>query len=140
MEIGAGNINGTFHIFDGATGNLEWNFQVGATPSDAVSCDIDSDGLGEFLFGTSDGRLISLGAEGVEWAMVFEEMTGVPIIADLDGDTKADILVPVMDGRLYALHIPESPLVPLLGLGILIIWKRRPRRRGLFHLFQRKHK
>ena len=83
-----------------------------------ISCDIDGDGLDEFIFGTSDGRLISLGNPGVEWFIDFGDRVGNPIICDLDGDTKADILVPVADGNVYALHIPES--LPVLTVACLL--------------------
>jgi hypothetical protein len=106
-EIGAGNINGTLHVFDGENGDLEASYHLGSAPSDVVSCDIDHDGLSELLFGTRDGRLISLGSEGFEWEYDFGSSVGDPVLCDLDCDGMADILVPVMDGNVYALHIGE---------------------------------
>ena len=124
MEVGVGNINGTFHCFGGSKGRLKWNYWVGSTPSDIISCDIDSDGLDEFLFGTSDGRLMSLGANGLEWSLDFGDCVGDPIICDLDGDSKADILVPVMDGNLYALHIVEHFHLMLVSAVVLFFGRR----------------
>ncbi len=127
-EVGIGNRNGTFHCFDGSSGRLEWNFAVGSSSSDVHSCDIDGDGLAEFLFGTGDGRLISLGRDGIEWEMYFGDTVGEPILCDLDGDMRSDILVPVMDGYVYALHIPERVLssisTGLFAFGFLRIRKR----------------
>jgi outer membrane protein assembly factor BamB len=127
MEIGAGNLNGTLHCFGGSKGKLEWDYIIGANPSDIISCDIDGDGRDEFIFGTSDGRLISLGNQGVEWSMDFGDRVGTPIICDLDRDSKADILVPAMDGNVYALHIAESPyplVILALAIGAIILLSR----------------
>jgi len=41
MEIGVGNLNGTLHCFGGSKGKLEWDYIIGANPSDIISCDID---------------------------------------------------------------------------------------------------
>jgi hypothetical protein len=117
-EVGIGNLNGTFHCFDGVKGGLEWRYQIGAVSSDVVSCDIDGDGFDEFILGTSDGRLLVLGDGKVEWSMDFGDTVGEPIICDLDLDTKADLLVPVMDGNLYALHISEG-LILVMAIAVI---------------------
>ena len=138
-EVAAGNKNGTIHCFDGDKGGLQWDYFVGSNPSDIVSCDIDSDGLDEFIFGTGDGRLVVLGEGGnVEWAVDFGDPVGDVAICDLDRDTKADLLVPVMDGHVYFLHIPELPALCVLWIvggwisWILLCGRSRP--------FQRTHK
>ncbi len=119
-EVGIGNRNGTFHCFDGSRGTLEWNFQIGSGSSDAISCDIDSDGLDEFILGTLDGRLVCLGIGGLEWSYDFGYPVGDPVICDLDRDKMADILVPVMDGNLYALHISEGLALMTLAGALLV--------------------
>ena len=62
----------------------------------------------EFLFGTSDGRLIALnGNSQIDNRVVFERQfpasLGTPIIADLDGEGNIQILVGCADGNLYSL-------------------------------------
>jgi len=140
VEVGAGNLNGTLHCFDGSRGRLEWDYIIGANPSDIISCDIDGDGMDEFIFGTGDGRLISIGEKGVEWSIDFGDRVGTPVICDLDRDSMADILVPVMDGNVYALHIAEPLALLTLLCPVAVIASVRSGTPGRSRSFQRTHK
>jgi len=121
VDLGVPDINGSLLCFDAASGRLKWKMDLAAIPSDVVSCDIDGDGLGEFILGTSDGRLLSVGRDGVEWTYRFEDAVGDPILFDIDRDGETDILAPVMDGRLYALHIDETGRRRFFGLSMILL-------------------
>jgi hypothetical protein len=58
----------------------------------------DPDVLGRYALGERDGQPRTL------WSLPFGRRVGEPIIADVDEDGRAEILVPVEDGRLYCLR------------------------------------
>jgi hypothetical protein len=100
--------NNEFVCYDLKSGDLLWKHFIGSPISGVITADIDNDGLPEFLFGTSDGRLIALnGNSQIDNRVVFERQfpasLGTPIIADLDGEGNIQILVGCADGNLYSL-------------------------------------
>ncbi len=99
LEIGVGHINGDFICYSAKDGKEKWRFNLKGIASDIASCDIDGDGFYEFVFGTSDGRLLALGDKGkIKFEMKFDSSVGSPVITDLDGDGKAEILFVTGDG------------------------------------------
>jgi len=105
-ELGLAAAHGSFYCADGATGRVRWAFDVPGRPdlSNPCAADIDGDGRMEFLFGAADGRLYCLNGEdgSVCWTHDFGEAVGDPIVADVDDDGLAEVLVPV-DGYLCCL-------------------------------------
>lgn len=91
--------NGQFIAYDYATGRV-----VLALPhvaiSDVNTADTDGDGVDEFLFATTDGRIVALSSDtGQEiWSVNVEAFGGAPIVASLTG--ALDVVVPVGDGTL----------------------------------------
>jgi len=68
---------------------------------------VPSDGKVEALCGAGDGRLYALkehkGQCTILWSVDFGRTWGSPILADLNGDGKAEIIVPTEDGKLHCL-------------------------------------
>jgi hypothetical protein len=105
--LGIGRQNGNFACVEAETGTLRWELPVGATCSDVASGDLDGDGEMEFLFGTSHGQLWAVGDEGgqprVLWRAELPAGSGPPVIADLDGDGRSEVVVYTVDGYLNVL-------------------------------------
>ncbi len=106
--VGICHSNGEFDCYDGKTGTERWKLNLGSTTSDIVSCDIDGDGNEEFITGTTDGRLISIGedAQGrgeIKWSVPVGFALGSPVIADADGDGLPEVLVVTGDGYLVCI-------------------------------------
>ena len=59
------------------------------------------------LFGCEDGKLHALGERAGKprllWSVALGRRVGEPVLADLDGDGRPEVLVAVEDGRLYCL-------------------------------------
>jgi len=101
LELGVGHINGKFVCYSSKTGKEKWSFNLNSVTSDIVCCDIDGDGYYEFIFGTSDGRLIALGNNAkIKFELQFDSSVGSPIIADIDNDNKPEIIVLTGDSQI----------------------------------------
>jgi hypothetical protein len=91
-------------LFDARTGKRLWE---GGDARILAVDDLDGDGRWEVLFGDRHG-LHALGERGRKprllWTLPFDRTVGEPILADADGDGRAEILVPVEDGQLYCLR------------------------------------
>jgi hypothetical protein len=110
--VGIGRSNGVFACVDGATGTELWSIALGTTTTDTVSCDIDGDGKEEFITGTTDGRLIAIGADGrgrgvIRWSVDLGFAMGNPMIADINGDGRAEGVALCGDGRLICIGKAE---------------------------------
>jgi hypothetical protein len=61
----------------------------------------------ELLFGGDDGALHALaerdGKPRLLWSVPIGRRVGEPVLADLDGDGRPEILVAAEDGKLYCL-------------------------------------
>jgi hypothetical protein len=105
--IGFGRQNGNFACLDAATGRLRWELPIDASAGDVVACDINGDGVDEFIFGDSHGCLRAVADRGgkpiVVWKVALRAAGGSPVIADLDGDGALEIIVPTADGNLTVL-------------------------------------
>jgi hypothetical protein len=92
-------------------GHPRWEMKLPAPVSDFASADLDGDpgapGV-EILCGAGDGKLYAVreesGKPSVLWTVDFKRTAGSPVLADLDGDGTAEILVTTEDGHLHALH------------------------------------
>jgi hypothetical protein len=109
--MGFGRQNGKFACYNVSDGAPRWELDVQASCSDVTGCDIDSDGDPEFIFSTSHGALYAVGdAAGkprVLWKADMGVALGPPILADIDGDGKTDIIVAGEDGRVRVLSLPR---------------------------------
>jgi outer membrane protein assembly factor BamB len=102
LELGVGHSCGDFACYSAATGELKWKTNLGSVATDVVSCDIDGDGIVEFIMGMADGRLLTLGDQGkIKWAHDFGFSLGPPVVADCDGDGLPEIIIMAGDGFLY---------------------------------------
>ncbi len=68
--------------------------------SSPAVADIDSDGMDEALFGSSDGYLYAMNLDDFSllWSLSLGVPVGKPILADTDDDGELEILVPTADG------------------------------------------
>jgi len=107
QAIGLGYPDGV-RCYDTATGNIVWRMPM---PADGindspVSGDIDSDGRDELLF-TRGHTLYCIGTDKagkrgvVKWTLDLPAWVSSPVVADVDGDGLADILVTGADGHIY---------------------------------------
>ncbi|HEX5447333.1 MAG TPA: hypothetical protein VFW87_26195, partial [Pirellulales bacterium] len=98
LEIGVGVLKGTLACLAAATGARKW--QVPASVSgDIVAADINADGIFELLYGGGDGKVHAhRGSDGHElWTV---DCSGMPIVADVDGDGWVEIVAVGQDGWL----------------------------------------
>jgi hypothetical protein len=75
--------------------------------SGIISGDVNGDGEPEALLGGHDGALIAIrdGGDRAQkvWRKRFDAPVGTTLLADLDGDSKSEIVVSVGDGNIYVL-------------------------------------
>jgi len=106
--MGFGRQNGEFACLDVATGNVRWEFPLDSAACDVAACDINGDGVQEFVFGTTHGELYALADDGksakLVWKARLPASVGAPVIADVDNDGASEILVSLGDGRLCLLR------------------------------------
>ncbi len=105
--MGFGRQNGNFACVNVADGSVRWEINLQAAASDIVSGNIDGDGISEFVFGTSHGRLWVIGDNGtkarVVWSMDLAFGIDSPILADMDGDGRVEIVCHTADGYVHIL-------------------------------------
>ncbi|MBM3215072.1 hypothetical protein FJZ36_09180 [Candidatus Poribacteria bacterium] len=106
-EIGFGHLDGRFVCYDGKTGALRWEVGgVNGSGGHVTSGDIDSDGRDEFLYPLASRELIAFddAAPGhVLWRVSLGGNPDTPLIADVDDDGMAEIVVFTDDGFLNVL-------------------------------------
>src|SRR5581483_12222934 len=100
------NGQGVFHCEDVNTCRTRWTLDLGTKatfPINVVSGDIDGDGRDNFLVGLPNGELLALdeqnGQPVVLWKVRFASGVKEAILADLDGDGLAEIIVETEDGQ-----------------------------------------
>ncbi len=99
--------DGVLKCFDISTGKVRWHLPLSGHSTNIASCDIDGDGKVECLLGTRDGKLMAIldgGKSGeVLWEKQFPAAVGSPILADITGNGKSEIIISVGDGFVYVL-------------------------------------
>lgn len=96
--------DGVFHCSDAVTAQDRWKVDLGAR-SDAAfniaAADINGDGRDEFLVATPTGELVALadknGQGAILWRKTFDAGLRGVIVADVDGDGSAEIIVDADD-------------------------------------------
>jgi hypothetical protein len=98
LELGQGHADGIFRIYDYDTGELRASLDLQAICTDVLTLNE------QFIIGTNDGRVLTIGYDEKQFAIFNELETGSamgsPIAADLDGDGAAEIYVVTGDGNL----------------------------------------
>jgi len=101
LEFGQGHADGTFRIYDYETGALRASIDLQAICTDVLTLN------SQFIIGTNDGRLLAIGYDGKQFAIIDEFETGSamgsPIAADFNGDGVAEIFAVTGDGNLLCL-------------------------------------
>ncbi len=106
LELGQGHADGFFRVYDYETGSLRCEFDLNAISTDVLAVGANNGERMEFVFGTNDGRLITVGYNGKTIAILNEldigAALGSPIAADLDGDGNSEIIVATASGDLLS--------------------------------------
>ena len=112
-DLGVVCDQGALHCFDLESLQRRWVLGVCAPTSWPVSCvsaDLDGDQQDEFLIGLPDGRLIAVaerdGCGSVLWEVRFVAGVNDAIVADIDGDGRAEAIVETDDGYVRVLKSP----------------------------------
>ena len=105
------HLDGRIACYDGKTGVVKWQIEDlqnhnSYSTGHFASGDIDSDGCDEFLYPLGSNELIAAdfhASNHVLWRVPLQSEPGTPILADIDGDGLAEILVCTQDGYLNIL-------------------------------------
>ena len=108
VEVGSCEPGRGFVCMDGATGAVQWTWpELEVRPSSIVTCDVDGDGVEEFLL-PAEKELIAFNGKGkkanVVWRLPLPAACREVVAADADGDGLAEILIPCGDGYLYCVR------------------------------------
>ena len=109
LALGVLAEDGIFECIAVDSGKPLWSLKIGE-PSETsiVAGDVDGDGRDEFVLGLTDGRLICVGQRNDRGTVIWETNLGAgvanPIIADLDGNGIAEIVVSTSDGYIRVLR------------------------------------
>lgn len=108
LEVAVGDVTGNVSLYDGATGKRLWSKPAAeekeVRPSIGAGLaagDIDGDGVPEIVVGTESGTLAALrGRTGERTWRVHRDsaLRAAPVLADLDGDRKLDVVAGWADG------------------------------------------
>jgi len=106
LEIGLPGFKDGFRCLDAATGEVLWMVpSQGSGASNCIAVDINGDGLEEFIYANGCHLLAVAQRSGLKNAIVWEIALPASVqnivVADVDGDGKAEILAGGSDGVLY---------------------------------------
>ncbi len=110
-EIAFYHLDGRIVCYDGRTGKSKWQIDGlqghgSGSGGHFASGDIDSDGRDEFLYPLGSNEIIALDHDAPDhilWRARLDAEPETPILADIDGDGLAEILVCTTDGYLNVL-------------------------------------
>jgi len=109
-DVGTANSDGVFYCSDANTCRTRWTLFLGAKATTAInisSGDVDGDGRDNFLVGLPNGDLLALdeknGKGFVLWKVTFDAGVKEALMADVDADGKAELIVDLDDGRVKVL-------------------------------------
>jgi len=104
--------HGVLYCVDGRDGHELWTSGIPekVSLSHCAAADLDGDRKPEFVFGANTGKLIVVNGEDGSLAkeIDFRHPVGEPIVADVNGDDLAEVLV-VSDSTLYCLAAGPRP-------------------------------
>jgi hypothetical protein len=106
-EIAFFHLDGHIACYDGKTGEIQWRID-GLTSGSGhfTSADIDSDGRDEFLYSLGTNEIIALDNDApnnILWRAKLPATSDTPVIADIDNDGLAEIIVCTSDGYINIL-------------------------------------
>ncbi len=107
-EIAFYHLDGRIACYNGKTGEVQWEIKGLSHGGGGhfVSGDIDSDGRDEFLFSLGSNEIIALDNDAKDhilWKAPLPSTPDTPILADIDNDGFAEIIVCTSDGYLNVL-------------------------------------
>ncbi len=110
-DVGMITGEGVFWCADAATAQPRWSLDLGVRLSSAVhlACgDLDGSGRDAFVLGLANGELVAVGEQGgqgrVLWRKPLENVVTDVILADVDGEGRAELIVTTDDGRVRVLR------------------------------------
>jgi outer membrane protein assembly factor BamB len=105
--------HGALYCVDGRDGRELWTFRIPqkVSLSHCAAADLDGDGRVEFVFGTNTGKLMIVrGSDGsLVQSIDLGSPVGEPIVADVNGDGLAEVLV-AAGGTLHCLAARQASL------------------------------
>jgi len=105
LELGLAGCRDGFRCVDSMTGKILWKISE-ASSSNCVACDINSDGLEEFLF--ANGTTVVAVRDGrVVWKISLPSVITQLALADADDDGFIEILAGAENGKLYCIDENE---------------------------------
>ena len=101
LKLGLAGCRDGFRCVDPRTGKVLWTVAGGAS-SNCVACDVDGDGLEEFLY--ADGKMLKAVGNGkIVWEISLPAGVTQLAVADVDGDSASEVLAGADDGKMYCI-------------------------------------
>ncbi|MCC7437096.1 MAG: VCBS repeat-containing protein [Armatimonadetes bacterium] len=104
-ELGLSYANGDFVCLRASDGLEKWRVHLGSQATGVATCDIDGNGMPEFLLSTQAGELLAIGVASngvgiVKWRLKLGYTLGQPIAADINGDGKSEVILVSGEGEI----------------------------------------
>lgn len=105
FELGLAGCRDSFRCVEPKTGKILWKIAEAST-SNCVACDINGDGLVEFLFANAANVMAVRDGKAV-WNISLPSVITQLALADADNDGITEILAGAEDGKLYCIDENE---------------------------------